>query len=208
MVQRESDYAVRSSLLLVCFFAVSLCLFRSASGEVSPAQDSAQHGDIEVTASLDAAEQSGRAAGAVKIHARPEVVWVLITDCAESLRLVAGLELCQVLETAPDRSWQLIRYVLNYSWFLPNLSCVVRATYDPPSKLTVERVSGDLRTLKGTWDLKREGDFTVVRYSVDLTTGFWVPHWLVLSALRHDLPKMLRALRARAEAIERQKPKP
>jgi ribosome-associated toxin RatA of RatAB toxin-antitoxin module len=186
---------------------LTIGLFRSASGAVSPPQESAQHGDIEVTASLDAGEQSGRAAGAVKIHASPRVVWALITDCAESLRLVAGLEACKVLETAPDRSWQLIRYVLNYSWFLPNLTCVVRATYDPPSRLTVERISGDLRTLKGTWDLKSEGDFTVVHYSLDLTTGFWVPHWLVLSALRHDLPKMLRALRARAEAVENQKPK-
>jgi hypothetical protein len=30
--------------------------------------------------------------------------------------------------------------------------------------------------------------------------GFWVPHWLVRIALRRDLPKMLRALRSRAEA--------
>jgi hypothetical protein len=200
MVQRESDYPVRSSLLLASLLA--------ASGAAGLAQEPAQRSDIEVTASLDAAEQSGRAAGAVKIHARREVVWTLITDCAESLRLVAGLEVCNVLETAPDRSWELIRYVLNYSWFLPSLSCVVRATYDRPSKLTVERISGDLRTLKGSWDLKSEGEFTVVRYTVDLTTGFWVPHWLVLSALRHDLPRMLRALRARAEAIENQKPKP
>jgi hypothetical protein len=111
-----------------------------------------------------------------------------------------------VLETAPDQSWARIRQVMNYSWYVPKLSYVIQVTYDPPSQLSVERISGDVRTLKGSWVLKSDGDYTVVHYKVSLTPGFWVPHWLVRSALRHDLPKMLRALRARAEAIESQKP--
>ena len=191
---------MRSSLWFVCLFVVS------AVSAANLAQESARHDDIDVTLSLDAAEQSGTAAGAVRIHARREVVWSLITNCAESLRLVPGLEVCEVLETAPDRSWQRIRHVLNYSWYLPKLSYVIQATYDPPSQLSIERISGDVRTLKGSWVLRSEGDYTVVHYMVALAPGFWVPHWLVLSALRHDLPKMLRALRARAEDIESRKP--
>jgi len=30
--------------------------------------------------------------------------------------------------------------------------------------------------------------------------GFWVPRWLVRIALKHDLPRMLRTLRTRAES--------
>ena len=191
---------MRSSLFFVCLLAAS------TPCAANPTPESAPHGDIETTVSMDAAEQSGSAAGDVKIHARREVVWGLITNCAESMRLLTGLEVCEVLETAPDRSWQRIRYVLNYSWFLPKLSYVIKATYDPPTRLSVERVSGDVRTLKGIWILKSEGDFTIVHYTVDVVPGFWVPHWLVLSALRHDLPKMLSALRARAELIEKQRP--
>lgn len=191
---------MRSLLFFVCLLALStICA-------ANPAQESVPRGDIEMHVSLDAAEQSGTAVGEVKIRAPREVVWALITNCAESMRLLAGLEVCEVLETAPDRSWQRIRYVLNYSWFLPKLSYVVKATYDPPSRLLVDRVSGDVRILKGSWILKTEGDFTVVHYTVDVVPGFWVPHWLVLSALRRDLPKVLSALRARAEAIESQRP--
>ena len=65
------------------------------------AQESAQHGDIEVTVSLDAAEQSGSAGASVRIHARREVVWSLITSCTEALHLVPGLVGCDVMETAP-----------------------------------------------------------------------------------------------------------
>jgi hypothetical protein len=191
---------VRSSLLLACLFAAS------AVGAANLAPESAQRGDIEVTTSLDAAEQSGSAAGVVKIHARREVVWGLLTSCTESLRLVPGLEVCDVLETAPDESWQRIRQVMNYSWYLPKLSYQIHVAYDPPSRISIERISGDVRTLKGSWVLQSDGDYTVAHYTVNLAPGFWVPHWLVLSVLRHDLPKLLGALRTRAEAIESQKP--
>jgi ribosome-associated toxin RatA of RatAB toxin-antitoxin module len=170
------------------------------------AQESAEHGDIEVAVSLDAAEQSGSASATVKIHARRQVVWSLITSCAEELNMVPGLVGCEVLETAPDRSWQRIRHMMNYSWYLPRLTFEVRASYEEPSRVSIERISGDLRVLRGSWRLQSVGDDTIAHYTVDLAPGFWVPHWMVRSALRHDLPKMLRALRTRAELVQKQKP--
>jgi hypothetical protein len=150
---------------------------------------------------LDAAEQSGSATAAVKIHARREVIWSLITSCTEALLLVPGLVGCDVMETAPDGSWQRIRHVLDYSWYVPKLTYEIRASYDPPARVSIERVAGDLRALRGSWSLESAGDYTIAHYAVDLAPGFWVPHWIVRAALRRDLPKMLRALRTRAESI-------
>jgi hypothetical protein len=169
-------------------------------------QESAEQGDIEVAVSLDAAEQSGSASATVRIHARRQVVWSLITSCAEELNLVPGLVGCEVLETAPDASWQRIRHVMNYSWYLPRLIFEVHASYDEPSRVSIERISGDLRVLRGTWRLQSAGDYTIAHYTVDLAPGFWVPHWLVRAALKRDLPKMLRALRTRAEFVQKQNP--
>src|SRR5271169_464022 len=200
MSSPESDQLVRISLLVAVLFA---------SGTAWPAtlaQESAQHGDIEVRVSLDPAEQSGNASATVRIHARREVVWSLITSCRESVALVPGLVTCDVLETAPDGSWQRIRHVMNYSWFVPKVTYEIRAAYDPPTRVSIERVSGDLRLLRGSWVLNSDGDDTIAHYAVDLAPGFWVPQWIVRSALRHDLPKMLRALRSRAEAMQRQNP--
>src|SRR5271169_2563179 len=200
MSSPESDQLVRISLLVAVLFA---------SGTAWPAtlaQEAAQHGDIEVRVSLDSAEQSGNAIATVRIHARREVVWSLITSCPESLILVPGLVACQVLETAPDRSWQLIRHVMNYSWFVPKLTYDIRASYEQPLRVSIERVSGDLRILRGSWVLSSDGDYTLAHYAVDLAPGFWVPQWIVRSALRRDLPKMLRALRSRAEALQIQHP--
>jgi hypothetical protein len=72
--------------------------------------------------------------------------------------------------------------------------------------VSIERISGDLRTLRGSWVLQSEGDDTIAHYTIVLAPGFWVPHWIVRAALRRDLPKMLRALRTRAEAEQASKP--
>jgi len=184
--------------------------FAAHAGPAAPAadlaQESAQHGDVDIAVTLDAGDQSGSASASVKIHAGREVVWSLITSCAEAVQLVPGLMVCEVMETAPDRSWQRIRQVMNYSWYAPKLTYEIRAFYDEPSRVSIERTSGDLALLRCSWDLRSDGDDTVAHYSVHLVPGFWVPRWMERAALRRDLPKMLRALRARAEFVQKQKP--
>jgi hypothetical protein len=167
-------------------------------------QESEQHGDIDVRVVLDRAAQSGRASATVRIHARREVVWPLIKSCTEAVKMVPGLVACDVLETAPDQSWQIIRHVLDYSWYVPKLTYEFRASYDNSTRISIERISGDLRVLKGSWYLQSDGDYTIAHYAVELAPGFWVPHWIVRVALRHDLPKMLLALRGRAESVRQQ----
>jgi hypothetical protein len=188
--------------LIIVFLSFAAC----AASASDLAQESAQHGDLEVAVSLDPGEQSGSASASVRIHARREVIWQLITSCAEALRLVPGLVGCDVMQTAPDHSWQRIRNVIDYSWYIPKLTYEFRASYDQPSRVSIERISGDLRTLRGSWILQSDGDDTIAHYAIVLAPGFWVPHWVVRAALRRDLPKMLRALRTRAEAEQAGKP--
>jgi hypothetical protein len=187
-------------------FIFAILLATGAARAANTAAEVSAGNDIAISVSLDSAEQSGSASAIVRIHASRETVWSLITSCPESLRMVPGLEVCDVLETAQDQSWQKIRHVMNYSWYVPKLTYVIRATYDRPAMVSIERISGDLRTLRGSWELKSEGDYTIAHYMVDLAPGFWVPNWIVRTALRKDLPKMLRALRSRAEAAPDRKP--
>ena len=191
----ESDCSVQRSSFLV----VLLLVVNTPAWCDDLALDTEQNSDIQMAVTLDPSEQSGHASATVKIHATRELIWSLITSCPEALSLVPGLVSCDVLETAPDRSWQRIRHVLNYSWYVPKLTYEIRATYDRPSLISIERISGDLKTLKGSWALQVDSDYTLAHYTVDLAPGFWVPHWMVRLALKRDLPKMMRALRSRAE---------
>jgi hypothetical protein len=181
---------------------LALLTLAQVSRAADSAADLAQQGDIDVSVVLDAAEQSGSANATVRMHARREVVWGLITSCPEAMGMIPGLISCNVMETASDRSWQRIRHVMNYSWYVPTVTYEIRASYQRPVHITIERVSGDLRILRGSWDLQGEGDYTVAHYMVDLAPGFWVPSWIVQAALQRDLPKMLRSLRSRAEAAQ------
>jgi hypothetical protein len=189
---------VRALLYIVAALSFSVPVFGA-----SLAKEAEQHSDVEVAVVLDPAEQSGKATASVRIHARPEVVWPLITSCTEALVLVPGLEGCEVLSESADGYSQIIRHILNYSWYVPKLTYEIRAVYDKPIRVSVERISGDLKKLQVTWILEPDGDETVAHYVIELAPGFWVPHWVVSAALRRDLPKMLRALRARAESRSR-----
>jgi len=191
-------------VVLPSLLFASCLLLATASARADLAQEAGQHGDIEVSVALDAAGESGNARATVRIHATREVVWSLITSCREAVVLVPGLIRCDVLETAPDGSWQIIRDVVDYSWYVPKLTYEIRATYDKPARVFIERISGDLKTLKVSWTLRPDGNDTVAVYSIDLAPGFWVPHWIVRVALRRDLPQMLRSLRTRAELLQRQ----
>jgi len=195
---------MRLSILCALLLLAAGSSVRADTAHPYTATEAHQQGEFEVRVELDSAGQRGLASATVRIHAPREVVWSLIKSCAESVKLVPGLVACNVLQTAPDRSWQLIRHVIDYSWYLPILTYEIRATYDYPARISIERVSGDLSVLKGSWNLQSDGDYTVARYEVELAPGFWVPQWLVRAALRRDLPKLLSALRARAELVQRQ----
>ncbi len=193
-------------LLILCSLLLPAAVspVRADTAHPYTAAEAKQQSEFGVRVVLDSAGQRGLASATVRIYAPREVVWSLIKSCAESVKLVPGLIGCDVLQTAPDRSWQIIRHVLDYSWYLPKLTYEIRATYDYPSRIRIERISGDFSVLKGSWTLQSDGDYTVARYEVELAPGFWVPQWMVRVALRRDLPKLLSALRARAELAQRQ----
>ncbi len=182
--------------------ALAILMLVGIAGAEDFERESAQPGDIDVSVALDSSGQSGNARATMRIHARRELVWELITSCPEAMDMIPGLVACDVVETAADQSWQRIRQVMNYSWYVPSVTYEIRATYQRPSYVSIERISGDVRILRGSWDLQSDGAYTVARYALDLAPGFWVPRWVVHAALRRDLPKMLRSLRSRAEASE------
>jgi hypothetical protein len=184
----------------IFILAILLLATGSLRAETLPPAD--PDADLHLRIALDPNEQSGRASAALRIHASREVIWRVLTSCGEALQIVPGLKVCVVEESAADQSWQRIRQVMDYSWYIPRVNFEVRANYTKPSAISFEKVAGDRLRLRGTWSLQSEGDYTVAQYDVDFSPGFWVPRWFVRSALKRDLPVMLRALRAHAEAAQ------
>lgn len=141
----------------------------------------------------------------IRIRAPRETIWAIVSSCPEALKVVPSLKGCEVLERAPDGSWERINQVMEYFRFLPNVRFEVKVSYLPPASVTFERVSGDLTSLRGEWTMQSDGEYTIAHYDIAIDPGHWIPHWIVRAALKHDLPKMLQALRSNAETARRQK---
>jgi uncharacterized protein YndB with AHSA1/START domain len=156
---------------------------------------------VESNAGADPARPRGRVSAAVLIHARPEAIWRVMTDCAQTMLFVPGLKRCRRIDGGADGRWEDIEHEIRYSWYLPSVVYVFRADYDRPRRIDFHRISGDLKQEEGTWVLSAtaDGSATVVEYEMYLDPGFWVPQFLVNRSLRKDLPGALAGLRDRVE---------
>jgi Polyketide cyclase / dehydrase and lipid transport len=159
-------------------------------------------GEVIVQAvSIDPSHPRGTVRAAVLIHASPDAIWRIVTDCREAGAFVPGLRSCRRVDAAADGSWEDIEQEVRYSWLLPTVRYVFRAQYDRPRRIDFHRVSGDLRAEEGAWLLSEApgGSGTLVEYEMYLDPGFWVPQILVQRTLRTDLPEALSALKNRLE---------
>ena len=196
-MKRGPHRQLRFACFLLAILVATTC---AEAQDASPRINAAAADDFALTITTDPSEASSMATASIRIHATQGALWNILTSCAEALQIVPGLKYCDVQETAPDQSWQRIRQVMDYSWFTPRMSYDVLARYNKPDSIAFEKAAGDQIRLRGSWRLRSDGDYTVAQYVLEFAPGFWMPRWFVRSALKRDLPKMLRSLRARAEA--------
>jgi len=154
---------------------------------------------VESGGAFDPGAPRGQVRAAVRIPAPAETIWSVMTDCAEALQYVPGLRRCRRIDGAADGRWEDIEHEVRYSWLLPGVRYVFRAQYERPHRMDFHRVSGDLKTVEGTWLLTgtRDGTATLVEYAVYVDPGFWTPQFLVTQTLRKDVSAVLSGLRER-----------
>lgn len=194
---------VRIALLLATSALFAPSYGQSVDWTLTDAQLARLHqGAVLVDTSVVEGRPSGEIRAAVQIHAPAERVFRTLTNCAEALRFVPHLEHCAVLETAPDGSWQVVEHRVDPGWFAPSLDYVFRAEYEPFSRIRIINVRGDLSENQGVWEFHpiENGAVTLVTYRVYVVPRVLMPHWLLRRTLRHDLPALLKGLRACSES--------
>ena len=177
--------------LLCCLVATGLC---------GPAHAAQPPVAAPPDFTLGGAGQRIEGSATVRIHASRSAVFAVLGSCPQALKIIPGLETCEVRARANDASWARVWQVMNYSRLLPRVRVEVLAKYVAPSGVTFERVAGDQVTLQGAWILDSDGDSTVAHYKFLFEPAYWLPHWMLRAVIRRDLPRMLEALRAAAES--------
>jgi uncharacterized protein YndB with AHSA1/START domain len=204
-----SGDALRTMRLIVPTAAVVALL-----GAVFPALAAAGNGWLEEPSTrarmvggeiVVHAEPDGQhVAAAVIIHAPPEAVWKVITDCEDAPQFMPGMKSCRRLEAATDGSWENIEREFKYSWVMPAAHDIVRTEYHRPVRIDFQRLSGTFKDEQGSWLLEpaNDGTGTLLEYRFFIDLGFWVPHSIVQHSLRNELPAAMKAVRERAEGTK------
>lgn len=138
---------------------------------------------------------------AAEIDAPPAAIWNVLKACELSPQYVPNVVSCRSLEKLDDGRAELFVQVVKPAFFLPAFEHVFRLDYDPYSRIDVHRVSGPIAYMEGSWWLlpQQSGKILLV-YELEVDPGMPVPRFIVRSTLKRDLPKLVQAVRERAEA--------
>jgi len=164
-------------------------------------RDALERREVQVETDRDVPPLRVAVKVAALIDAPPEAIWSVLTACELAPEYVPHVQSCRLLERRDGGRAELFVQVVKPAFFLPRFEHVFRLDYDPYRHIDVSRVSGPLEFMQGTWDLLPQPDGqTLLVYDFEVDPGMPVPRFWVRATLRRDLPRIVAAVRERAEA--------
>jgi ribosome-associated toxin RatA of RatAB toxin-antitoxin module len=141
---------------------------------------------------------------AAEVDAPPTAIWDVLTACEIAPEYVPNVQSCRRLERLERLDGgraDLFVQVIKPVFFLPTFEHVFRLDYTPHTRIDVHRVSGPIEHMEGSWWLlpQQNGRMLLV-YELALDPGMPIPRFMVRATLKRDLPKVMAAVRERAEA--------
>ena len=138
---------------------------------------------------------------AAEIDAPATAIWDVLKACEIAPEYVPNVQSCKKLEELDGGRAELFVQTIKPVFFLPTFEHEFRLDYTPYSRIDVNRVSGPIAHMQGTWWLLPEDNGRILLvYEFALDPGMPIPRFLVRATLRRDLPKVISAVRERAEA--------
>ncbi len=124
-----------------------------------------------------------------EIHAPLDRVWDLVQDVESAPDWQGGLNAMRALDR--DDEGRAIRCETETDAKVRSVKSIVRFTYDGPKRLTWTQEKGDLKSVKGSWELEDlGGERTRATYSIDVDLGRTlglIVRGPVVDVLRHML---------------------
>jgi hypothetical protein len=138
---------------------------------------------------------------AIKVKAPPQAIWDVLTACQIAPEYVPNVVSCRSLEVVDDGHSELFVQTVKPAFFLPTFEHVFRLDYEPYERIGVHRVSGPLARMDGDWWLVPQPDGAILLvYELAVDPGLPVPRFFVRATMKRDVPKILTAVRNRAES--------
>ena len=138
---------------------------------------------------------------AAEVDAAPTAIWQILTACEIAPEYVPNVVSCKKVEELDGGRADLFVQTIKPIFFLPTFEHVFRLDYTPYSRIDVHRVSGPIEHMEGSWWLLPQNNGRILLvYQVAVDLGLPIPRFLVRATMKRDLPKIMMAVRERAEA--------
>lgn len=138
---------------------------------------------------------------AAEVDAAPTAIWQILTACEIAPEYVPNVVSCKKVEELDGGRADLFVQTIKPIFFLPTFEHVFRLDYTPWSRIDVHRVSGPIEHMEGSWWLLPQNNGRILLvYQVAVDPGLPIPRFLVRATMKRDLPKIMMAVRERAEA--------
>lgn len=135
----------------------------------------------------------------VKVHAKPEHVWRILTDYDNAQFVFPCVKKCKLVKE--KGASKIVEHQIKPSGFPGTFSYVLEIKETPHHMQEWHRLSGDFRDVDGFWrlDPADEGNSTVVTYASYVNGGLFLPQPLIKRQVRMDVPAVMTALKNHAE---------
>ena len=138
---------------------------------------------------------------AAEVDAPATAIWDVLKACEIAPEYVPNVQSCRKLQELDGGRAELFVQTIKPVFFMPTFEHQFRLDYTPYSRIDVNRVSGPIAHLHGTWWLLPQDNGRILLvYELALDPGMPIPRFMVRATLKRDLPKVLAAVRDRAEA--------
>jgi len=138
---------------------------------------------------------------AAEVNAPPRAIWDVLKACEISPEYVPNVVSCTKVEDVDGGTGEIFAQTIKPVFFMPTFEHVFRLDYTPYTRIDVNRVSGPIAHMQGSWWLLPQDDGRVLLvYELALDPGMPIPRFMVRATLKRDLPKVVAAVRERAEA--------
>ena len=138
---------------------------------------------------------------AAEVDAPPAAIWKILKACEIAPEYVPNVVSCKKVEEIDGGRADLFVQTIKPIFFLPTFEHVFRLDYTPYTRIDVHRVSGPIAHMEGSWWLlPQDSGRILLVYEVAVDPGLPIPRFLVRATMKRDLPKIMHAVRERAEA--------
>lgn len=138
---------------------------------------------------------------AAEVDAAPAAIWEVLKACEIAPEYVPNVVSCEKLEELDGGRADVFVQTIKPIFFLPTFEHVFRLDYTRYTRIDVNRVRGPIAHMQGTWWLLPQDNGRILLvYELALDPGMPIPRFMVRATLKRDLPKVVSAVRDRAEA--------